>query len=84
MSVKKVFFLLNMKFCFFKWVFLLFFERAHVNAFLSLNYFKSDNKLRHRLLIGRLKNSEENSCFRLVDGNNSEDFFYFLHCFSTD
>jgi hypothetical protein len=47
-------------------------------------HFKSDNKLRHWLLIGRLKNSQENSCFWLVDGKNSEDLFYFLYCFSTD
>jgi hypothetical protein len=33
---KGFFLLLNMNFCFFKWVLLLFFERAHVNAFLCL------------------------------------------------
>jgi hypothetical protein len=64
--------------------FLLFFERAHVNAVLCLWHFKSNNELCHWLLIGRLKNNEENSCFWLVYGKNSEDFFYFLHCFSID
>jgi hypothetical protein len=69
-------FLLNMKFCFFKLVFLLFFERGHVNAF----YLYDTSKTTMALNTGK----DLQLYFWLVNGKNSEENYNFLHSFSTD